>query len=129
MRDLILSGGPWSLAEQRRILEYCQSDVAALNRLLPAMMPRIDLHRAIYRGRYQRTVAMMEHHGVPINQPLLARFKENWQRIQERLIEKTDADFGIFEGRTFKYDRFEQWLVRNGIPWPRLGKWKTRFER
>ena len=30
MVDLILRGGPWDSAEQQAILEYCESDVAAL---------------------------------------------------------------------------------------------------
>ena len=41
MRDLILRGGPWSDAERAAILEYCESDVAALARLLPVMLPRV----------------------------------------------------------------------------------------
>jgi len=32
-RDLILSGGPWSHEEKRGILDYCQTDVDALERL------------------------------------------------------------------------------------------------
>lgn len=102
MRELILTGGPWSLAEQRKILKYCQSDVAALDKLLPAMMPRIDLQQAVYRGRYQRAVAVIEHNGVPVNQELLGRFLENWDRIRDRIIETADAGYGVFEGRTFK---------------------------
>ena len=39
MRDLVLRGGPWSAAERLAILDYCESDVAALRRLLPAMLP------------------------------------------------------------------------------------------
>jgi DNA polymerase I len=34
------------------ILDYCMSDVDALARLLPVMAPRIDLPRALLRGRY-----------------------------------------------------------------------------
>src|SRR6476620_7996809 len=34
------------------ILNYCQTDVDALQRLLPAMWPAIDLPRALLRGRY-----------------------------------------------------------------------------
>ena len=37
MIELILSGGPWSRDEVRAILNYCQSDVDALHRLLPAV--------------------------------------------------------------------------------------------
>jgi DNA polymerase-1 len=43
MRTLVMSGGPWSREEQVQILDYCQSDVDALARLLPAMLPKIDL--------------------------------------------------------------------------------------
>ena len=50
MRDLILRGGPWSHAEREAILDYCESDVAALARLLPAMLPNIDLPRALDAG-------------------------------------------------------------------------------
>ena len=47
MRDLILRGGPWTDAEREAILDYCESDVEALARLLPAMLPKIDLPRAL----------------------------------------------------------------------------------
>src|SRR5262249_56836779 len=52
IRNLVLRGGPWSDEERTAILEYCMSDVDALARLLPAMAPRIDLPRALLRGRY-----------------------------------------------------------------------------
>ena len=38
MRDLILRGGPWSDNERAAILDYCETDVEALARLLPAML-------------------------------------------------------------------------------------------
>src|SRR5437773_190880 len=52
MRELILSGGPWSDADRQAILDYCESDVVALAQLLPAMEASIDLPRALLRGRY-----------------------------------------------------------------------------
>jgi len=51
MRAVILRGGPWSDAERAAILDYCENDVAALARLLPHMLPHIDLPRALLRGR------------------------------------------------------------------------------
>ncbi len=36
MRALVLRGGPWSSEERQAVLDYCESDVAALARLLPA---------------------------------------------------------------------------------------------
>jgi len=50
MRSLVLRGEPWAPEERDKILEYCAGDVAALERLLPAMLPQIDLRRAIVRG-------------------------------------------------------------------------------
>ena len=61
MRDLILRGGPWTETERTDILTYCESDVASLARLLPAMLPKIDLPRALLRGRYMAAVARMEY--------------------------------------------------------------------
>jgi hypothetical protein len=29
-----------------------------------------------------------------------------------------DLDYGVFEGRVFKHDRFAQWLIRENIAWP-----------
>ena len=72
MRGLIMAGGPWSADERAAILVYCEEDVIALERLLPAMLPRIvtspqRLGRALLRGRYMAAVARMELNGVPID--------------------------------------------------------------
>jgi DNA polymerase I len=120
MRDLVLRGGPWSDAERSAILEYCESDVEALSRLLSAMLPKIDLPRASGRGRYMVAVARMERNGVPMDTTALGQLKQHWHDIQDQLITDIDKDYGVFEGRTFKSDRFAEWLVRAGIPWPHL---------
>ena len=41
--------------------------MTALERLLPAMLPKIDLPRALLRGRYMYAAARMEWNGVPID--------------------------------------------------------------
>jgi hypothetical protein len=120
MRDLVLRGGPWSAAERTAILDYCETDVEALARLLPAMLPRIDLPRALFRGRYMAAVSAMEHSGVPIDVPMLNRLRQNWTLIQDQLITDIDADYHVFDGRTFRLDRFEKFLADNSIAWPRL---------
>ena len=120
MRSLVLRGGPWSPEERAAILEYCAGDVAALERLLPAMLPRIDLPRALLRGRYMKAAATMEWNGTPIDTDMLALLREKWADIQDQLIAAIDADYGVFEGRTFKRDRWEQYLIKHGIPWSRL---------
>jgi hypothetical protein len=120
MRALVLRGGPWSDEERAKLLDYCSGDVLALERLLPAMLPHIDLPRALLRGRYMKAAAAMEHNGTPIDIDMLARLREKWTDIQDELIRQIDADYNVFEGRTFKADRWERYLVAHAIPWPRL---------
>src|SRR6476659_481876 len=84
------------------------------------MLPKIDLPRALLRGRYMAAAAHMEHNGVPIDVETLDLFRHHWFGIQDTLIARIDADYGVFEGRTFKSARFAAWLERTGLPWPRL---------
>ena len=46
--------------------------------------------------------------------------RAHWTDIQDALISDIDADYGVFDGRTFKTNRFEAFLARRDIPWPRL---------
>jgi hypothetical protein len=121
MRLLAARGGPWTAAEREALLAYCETDVVALARLLPAMLPELDLVRAVaFRGRYMKAVARMEMAGVPVDVPTLDRLRANWEAIQDRLIADVDRKFHVFEGRTFKRDRFAAWLDQRGKSWPRL---------
>jgi hypothetical protein len=120
MRALVMGGGPWSEQERTAILDYCESDVAALERLLPVMLPHIDMPRALLRGRYMAAAAAMEYAGIPIDMPTLEVLQERWKDIQDQLIAAIDTDYGVYDGRTFKVKRFEQFLTRQNIPWPRL---------
>ena len=115
-----MRGGPWSASDRAHILDYCDSDVAALDRLLTRMAPLIDLPRALVRGRYMAAAARMEWNGVPIDRPVLELLRDRWDEIKGRLIDEIDGAFHVFENDTFKRARFEQYLAREGIPWPRL---------
>jgi hypothetical protein len=64
--------------------------------------------------------AAMEHVGTPIDVNTLELFRRHWTDIQGHLITEIDAAYGVFEGRTFKAERFAAWLVANNIPWPLL---------
>jgi hypothetical protein len=129
MRELILRSGPWSAKERDDILDYCASDVYALERLLPRMMPDIDLPRALQRGRYMRAAARMEWAGVPIDVETLDDLRSNWDKIKVQLIADVDRDYGVFDGTTFKANLFEEYLVRSGIPWPRLPSGRLALDR
>jgi DNA polymerase I len=120
LRALVLRGGPWSEQERAAILHYCATDIVALERLLPAMLPRIDLPRALLRGRYMAAAAAMEWNGVPIDVSTLSLLRQHWMDIQDDLIRTIDADYGVFEGRSFRAQRWAEYLIAQGIPWPRL---------
>ena len=111
MRDLILLGGPWSDAEREAILDYCESDVEALARLLPAMLPQIDLPAPCFAA-------------VTWPQP------RGWNETASRLILIRLSYYGGI-GRTFKINLSPRWtattasmrgegsrwtVLRNGYP-------------
>ena len=127
MRDLARRGGPFTDDERQALLDYCAEDVHALERLLPRMLPRIDVPRALLRGRYGWASASMEHRGIPIDVPMFEHLRRRWGHVQAALVAEVDQRYGVFEGTTFKRDKFAAWLVANGIPWPRLesGRLKT----
>ena len=104
----------------RRFWIIASPDVAALARLLPAMLPLIDLPRALLRGRFMVAAARIERNGVPIDTETLGRLKRHWHDIEDRLIADIDADYGVYDGRSFREDRFADWLTRAGIRWPTL---------
>ena len=127
MRELALRGGPWSDQERLALLDYCQTDVDALARLLPKMLsgivgsgshPSQALGQALLRGRYMTAVARMEWTGIPIDVGALERLRGHWDAIKGHLIAEVDDRYGVYEGTAFKADRFAAYLARNGIPWP-----------
>jgi len=116
-----IGAGAWEgRFSQQTILDYCQGDVVALERLFAAMWARIDLPRALLRGRYMAAAAAMEYAGVPIDADTLTLLGERWADIQDQLIAEIDCDYQVFDGRTFKSDRFARWLADHKIPWPVL---------
>jgi DNA polymerase I len=119
LRLLSLRGGPWTESERRELLDYCATDTLPMEQLLSAMLPRIDLPRALLRGRYMAAAAAMEFNGTPIDVSTLQLLREYWAEIQDDLIHELDVH-GIFDGRTFKTERWADLLARLNIPWPLL---------
>lgn len=120
MRALVLRGGPWSESEQQDILDYCESDVTALAKLLPAMQDRIDWPRALLRGQYSAAAGLIEYNGIPLDMDTLNVLRARWEDIKDNLIAVIDEDYGVYHGRTFKQGRFRQYLISENIPWPCL---------
>ena len=120
MIDRILKGAPFTAEERREILDYCWSDVYALERLLAAMLPDIKWTGALVRGRYANAVASMESAGIPVNAKLLNEVVSRWSEIRGGLIRQIDRDYGVYDGTTFKSEWFAAYVEKVGIHWPRL---------
>jgi DNA polymerase I len=134
MRSLVLRGGPWSSDERAAILDYCQSDVDCLGPLLERMLPRLrtdrrGLGQALLRGRYSAATARMEHTGVPIDVPTLARLRAGWDDIKLDLIRVVDRDYGVYDGTVFKAGLFAAWLADRGIAWPRTATGRLHVDQ
>ncbi|MFT5324200.1 MAG: hypothetical protein ACI8P0_002060 [Planctomycetaceae bacterium] len=99
MRALAMRGGSYMEDERQSLLDYCQTDVDALAELLPAMMPNIDLPRALLRGRYMAAAARMEWIGTPVDAPQLRRLRQHWDAIQIRLIRRINQEYGVYVPR------------------------------
>jgi DNA polymerase I len=120
MRALAMRGGPYTPTEAAGLLDYCESDVISTKGLLRAMLARLDIPRAVLRGRYQSAVARMERQGVPIDVETHGLLVRHWESIKRDLVERIDRAFGVFEGTAFRAGRWADYLARNSIPWPRL---------
>ena len=120
MRALAVRGGPYTPDEQAALLSYCESDVIALERLLSALLSHIDLPRALIRGEYLKALAPVEWRGIPVDMERYRILTEHWDAAKVSLIEVIDRDYGVYEGGTFRQDRFKALLRRQGIAWPLL---------
>jgi hypothetical protein len=96
MRRLALRGGPYTGSEKQALLNYCEEDVQATVRLLFAMLPDIDLPRALLRGRFMPAVAKIERAGVPIDVDLWSRLRANWEAIKAHLVAAVDEGLGVY---------------------------------
>src|SRR5215813_12358498 len=98
---------------------HCHVANSTLRQLFDAMVPHIDLPRAVLRGQYMKAAARMERTGVPLDVPLLETLREYWLPIEQRLISEVDQQYGVYEDTKFSLKRFDAWCVKNGIEWPR----------
>ena len=114
----VAQGNSFSAEEQQALLDYCESDVVALDKLLKAMLPEIDLPRALLRGRYMAAAARIERTGIPIDTDVLDVIKDRWTDIRHALIADVDAEFGVYEGSTFVAARWLHWCANHGVLWP-----------
>jgi hypothetical protein len=96
MRRLAMRGGPYTSAERDALVTYCRSDVDALGQLLPAMLPHLDLPRALLRGRYMCAAARMEWTGTPCDTKTLTALQTQWDGFRQRVAREVNRTCGVF---------------------------------
>jgi DNA polymerase I-like protein with 3'-5' exonuclease and polymerase domains len=94
MQERIGRGFPFTADEHAAILEYCESDVNCLEKLLPVMASDIELVYALFRGRYSKAVARIERAGMPVDRPTYERLVRNREALKSRLIDDFEAKYG-----------------------------------
>jgi DNA polymerase I len=128
MRNLVIRQTEWTEQQKQDILDYCASDVVSLAALYRRMGQNLDWPRSLHRGRYMAAVARMERNGVPIDVPNLTVIRENWKHIKLGLITGIDQDYHIYDGTTFKQDRFTAYCAGERIRWPKLPSGRPRLD-
>ena len=131
-----MQGWPFTPEERERILRYCASDVGALERLLRRILPEIDLGVTLHHGEFAAASALMEHRGVPIDMGVFRQLADNdtWRAVRDAMVPTIDAQYGVYVRNaagdwTFNTERFEAYLAREGIGWPRLDTGKLNMRR
>ena len=130
MHELILRGN-YTSEEKQEILSYCWTDVAALEKLFPAMLPSMNVYQAMQRGSYTRVVAAAEFNGIPIYVPVYEDLKAKWPEIKVGLamsVEKKHG-YGVYAldskgSAHWRVKAFEELVCRLGLDkvWPRTPK-------
>jgi DNA polymerase family A len=122
MRARIVEGPPFTHQERRDILDCCEDDVNALERLVPHIIPTIrSLEHAMFRAEFVGVTAGQEHRGVPLDLSLLDRTRHSWDGMRLDLVTELDGPFGIYEivdGKPhWRRDRFVDYVRRNHMTW------------
>ena len=112
---------PTTAHEWQQLLAYNAGDVRDLSNLFQAMLSQGAIHpaRALLAGRYLKAVARIERTGVPIDIPTYDQIVAHHQEIVRRIIREIDKDYGIYDDKKFKLERFGAYLARVGIEWRR----------
>ena len=109
-------------SRQREIVGYCGADVDGVDRFAAGGMRRgIDWFRALVAGPSTGSVAARRSAPAsPSTRRRTSGCSRTGGRAREGLVREVDRDFGVYDGITFKADRFAAWTAANNIAWPRL---------
>ena len=107
-------------------------------RLLPKMLPHINLRQALYRGEFVGCLALIDHRGPPIDMDIFPSLADErtWGAMRDAMVPAVDAHYQVYERNSsgewsFNHDRFELYLKHEGLlkSWPRTETGKLDLKR
>ena len=127
----------YTVAEQKRILDYCQTDVEELEKLFVSQCQDIELKNKLktnedfertlweitFRGYSQGCFAAIEKNGIPIDGDLVNRFNINWVNVKNKIIEKKNKKLNVYtDDHKFNREKFNKFVNSCGLgrTWPLL---------
>src|SRR5262249_16780769 len=138
MQKRVMRGWPFTAEEHTQILDYCLGDVDSLIRLLPKILPHIDLRVALYRSEFVACLALIDHRGPPIDMSIFPQLADAraWGAMRDEMVPAVDAQYGVYERNSsgewsFNHERFGVYLKREGLleGWPRTETGKLDLKR
>src|SRR5262249_45669569 len=83
-----------------------------------------DVPAALFRGRYAKTVAVVDAHGLPVDADGINDLAAHWHALRMFYIRRDDQ-FGLYDDKgSFREDRFEAIVKVRGWAWPRTATGK-----
>jgi DNA polymerase I-like protein with 3'-5' exonuclease and polymerase domains len=114
------------------ILEYCEKDVIATEKLFIEQLKDIEKHfdnkgpleiiqHGLFHGRSMAAMAEIECNGMPIDNKLYDEINNNFPLIKEKIINEFNAKYPVYENGKFSMKKFKEFIDSLGLlqQWPR----------
>ena len=114
------------------ILEYCEKDVIATEKLFIEQLKDIERHfdnkgpleiiqHGLFHGRSMAAMAEIECNGMPIDNKLYDEINNNFPLIKEKIINEFNAKYPVYENGKFSMKKFKEFIDSLGLlqQWPR----------
>jgi DNA polymerase I-like protein with 3'-5' exonuclease and polymerase domains len=119
-RELAMKPGQLSVAELKQLVRYCEADVLLALDVYAKLESNVTPHSHI-RGEYTKSVARMEHTGVPIDVDALHSIQGHQDQLELALIGSSPVDvLALYDGTRFTTAEFMRLCRLLDIRWPRL---------
>jgi len=135
--DLIINNTSYTLAQKKKILDYCQADVETTLKLFIAQAQNIEqknrlnkiedfereLWQIMFRGYSQDCVVQVQKFGLLVDNRLIHEFDTYWPDVKDGIIKRRNEKLKVFnEDLSFSNEKFKSLVKKCGLQykWPLL---------